>query len=127
MKKLRMTVNIAMTAVLLGLMAYSLIGTLTHEILGALMFEPEMVRSLAERQIQCIPNCSNDVSHYAHRFSIGISSQRDHPVGTFIQVPSPQQRSLGCPERPYGMCISELHIDVTAFRISLECHDQFDE
>ncbi len=38
MKKLRMTVNIAMTAVLLGLMAYSLIGTLTHEILGTLMF-----------------------------------------------------------------------------------------
>ena len=38
MKKLRMTVNIGMTLVLIGLMAYSLIGTLTHEILGIAMF-----------------------------------------------------------------------------------------
>lgn len=34
MKKLRMTIDIAMTVVLIGLMAYSLIGELTHEILG---------------------------------------------------------------------------------------------
>lgn len=33
MKKLRMAIDIAMTIVLVGLMAYSLIGTLTHEIL----------------------------------------------------------------------------------------------
>ena len=33
MKKLRMTIDIAMTVVLIGLMAYSLIGELTHEIL----------------------------------------------------------------------------------------------
>lgn len=38
MKKLRMTIDIAMTIVLIGLMAYSLIGTLTHEILGIAMF-----------------------------------------------------------------------------------------
>ena len=38
MKKLRMTIDIAMTVVLIGLMAYSLIGTLTHEILGVAMF-----------------------------------------------------------------------------------------
>lgn len=37
MKKLRMAIDIAMTIVLVGLMAYSLIGTLTHEILGTAM------------------------------------------------------------------------------------------
>ena len=50
MKKLRMTVNIAMTAVLLGLMAYSLIGTLTHEILGALMFVLFTVHHILNRK-----------------------------------------------------------------------------
>lgn len=38
MKKLRMAVDVGMTIVLIGLMAYSLIGTLTHEILGTAMF-----------------------------------------------------------------------------------------
>lgn len=37
MKKWRMIIDIGMTAVLLGLMAYSLIGELTHEILGTAM------------------------------------------------------------------------------------------
>ena len=37
MKKLRVIIDIGMTAVLLGLMAYSLIGELTHEILGTAM------------------------------------------------------------------------------------------
>ena len=37
MKKLRMTIDIAMTVVLIGLMAYSLVGELTHEILGTAM------------------------------------------------------------------------------------------
>ena len=37
MEKLRMAIDIAMTIVLVGLMAYSLIGTLTHEILGTAM------------------------------------------------------------------------------------------
>ena len=50
MKKLRMTVNIAMTAVLLGLMAYSLIGTLTHEILGTLMFVLFTVHHILNRK-----------------------------------------------------------------------------
>jgi hypothetical protein len=37
MKKLRVIIDIGMTAVLLGLMAYSLIGELMHEILGTAM------------------------------------------------------------------------------------------
>lgn len=38
MKSARMIINITMTVVLICLMAYSLIGQLTHEILGILMF-----------------------------------------------------------------------------------------
>lgn len=38
MKKIRMLVNSGMTVVLLCLMAYSLIGEMTHEILGTVMF-----------------------------------------------------------------------------------------
>ena len=37
MKKWCMIIDIGMTAVLLGLTAYSLIGELTHEILGTVM------------------------------------------------------------------------------------------
>lgn len=37
MKKLRMSINIGMTVVLISLMSYSLIGEFTHEILGTAM------------------------------------------------------------------------------------------
>ena len=38
MKKVRMIVNIAMTVVLLCLMAYTLVGETAHEVLGTVMF-----------------------------------------------------------------------------------------
>ena len=50
MKKLRMTIDIAMTIVLIGLMAYSLIGTLTHEILGTAMFVLFIVHHILNRK-----------------------------------------------------------------------------
>lgn len=50
MKKLRMTIDIAMTIVLIGLMAYSLIGTLTHEILGTAMFDLFIVHHILNRK-----------------------------------------------------------------------------
>ena len=53
MKKLRMTIDIAMTVVLIGLMAYSLIGTLTHEILGVAMFALFTVHHALNRKWFC--------------------------------------------------------------------------
>ncbi|MBQ9553242.1 MAG: DUF4405 domain-containing protein [Clostridia bacterium] len=50
MKKLRMTIDIAMTIVLIALMAYSLIGTLTHEILGITMFALFTVHHILNRK-----------------------------------------------------------------------------
>ena len=50
MKKLRMTIDIAMTVVLIGLMAYSLIGELTHEILGTAMIVQFVVHHILNRR-----------------------------------------------------------------------------
>ncbi len=50
MKKWRMIINIGMTAVLLCLMAYSLIGELTHEILGIAMFVLFTVHHILNRR-----------------------------------------------------------------------------
>lgn len=50
MKKLRMTIDIAMTVVLIGLMAYSLIGELTHEILGTVMIVLFVVHHILNRR-----------------------------------------------------------------------------
>lgn len=50
MKKLRMAIDIAMTIVLVGLMAYSLIGTLTHEILGTAMIILFMIHHILNRK-----------------------------------------------------------------------------
>ena len=50
MKKLRMTIDISMTVVLIGLMAYSLIGELTHEILGTVMIFLFVVHHILNRR-----------------------------------------------------------------------------
>ena len=50
MKKWRMIIDIGMTAVLLCLMAYSLIGELTHEILGVAMFVLFTVHHILNRR-----------------------------------------------------------------------------
>lgn len=50
MKKLRVTIDIAMTVVLIGLMAYSLIGELTHEILGTAMIVLFVVHHILNRR-----------------------------------------------------------------------------
>ena len=50
MKKWRMIIDIGMTAVLLCLMAYSLIGELTHEILGVVMFVLFTVHHILNRR-----------------------------------------------------------------------------
>ena len=50
MKKIRMTIDIAMTLVLIGLMAYSLIGELTHEILGTAMILLFVVHHILNRR-----------------------------------------------------------------------------
>lgn len=50
MKKLRMTIDIAMTVVLIGLMSYSLIGELTHEILGTAMIFLFIVHHILNRR-----------------------------------------------------------------------------
>ena len=50
MKKLRMTIDIAMTVVLIGLMAYSLIGELMHEILGTAMIFLFVVHHILNRR-----------------------------------------------------------------------------
>ena len=50
MKKQRTTIDIAMTIVLIGLMAYSLIGTLTHEILGTAMIVLFVVHHILNRR-----------------------------------------------------------------------------
>ena len=50
MKKLRMAIDIAMTIVIVGLMAYYLIGTLTYEILGTAMIILFMIHHILNRQ-----------------------------------------------------------------------------
>ncbi len=50
MKKRRLTIDIAMTLALVALMAYSLIGTLTHEILGITMFALFTVHHILNRK-----------------------------------------------------------------------------
>ena len=50
MNKWRMIINVCMTAVLLCLMSYSLIGELTHEILGVAMFALFTVHHILNRR-----------------------------------------------------------------------------
>ncbi len=45
-----MTIDIAMTVVLIGLMSYSLIGELTHEILGTVMIVLFVVHHILNRR-----------------------------------------------------------------------------
>ena len=50
MKKARMIVNIAMTVVLLCLMAYTLVGETAHEVLGTVMFILFIIHHILNRK-----------------------------------------------------------------------------
>ena len=50
MKKVRMIVNIAMTVVLLCLMAYTLVGETAHEVLGTVMFILFIIHHILNRK-----------------------------------------------------------------------------
>ena len=50
MKKARMIVNIAMTVVLLCLMAYMLVGETAHEVLGTVMFILFIIHHILNRK-----------------------------------------------------------------------------
>ena len=50
MKRLRTAIDIAMTVTLIGLMSYSLIGELTHEILGTVMIILFVIHHILNRR-----------------------------------------------------------------------------
>ncbi len=51
MKKARMIVSIAMTVVLLCLMAYTLVGETAHEVLGTVLFILFIIHHILNRKV----------------------------------------------------------------------------
>jgi len=136
MKKARMIVNIAMTVVLLCLMAYTLVGETAHEVLGTGMFILFIIHHILNRKWFGAVTKGRYNSFrilqttlvFLMILSILASMVSGIMVEQAVYISAADQWYVDRKKRAYGLCISEYYFDVPAFRPSLECHDEsYDE